>query len=396
VADSIGEPIRDAVVQLLRNSTVDGRKRTTLEQRSRTDDQGNYRIGPIPEGTYYVAVSAAPWRTAELLVQRAYAGLNPEESVSDTPAYALTYYPNTVDPRAASALELESGGEARADFSLTKGKSATVTLHVNSDKANGFFTLTGFGLAGAGGTVRMDYLANHSAVYSVSPGRYIASFTGGGSVSATKTIDVGSADVTVELTPAPPTTVAGNVLFGNKPRSLLTLLLFDEDSGGVVSREVDVQGNFSFSGVEPGAYRATLRGDDNYYISQITGEGAAINGKLIEISSGAQVKLNVTAAEDAGEVKGFALRGETPAPSVLAVLAPREESSDPYAYRASQTASDGSFDFRNIPPGDYLLFAVDKLDLEYANSEALKPYLVVGKPIRVQAQARVTERVPVQ
>ena len=64
---------------------------------------------------------------------------------------------------------------------------------------------------------------------------------------------------------------------------------------------------------------------------------------------------------------------KTPVSGVQAMLAPRRGSPDPGDYRAYQTDGDGSFDFKNVRTGDYVLFAVPQLDLEYANPAVVKP-----------------------
>lgn len=83
--------------------------------------------------------------------------------------------------------------------------------------------------------------------------------------------------------------------------------------------------------------------------------------------------------------------GGKPVAGVLAVLAPKNDSKDPDDYRGFQTDSDGSFDYQNVRAGDYVLFAVERVDLEYANPAAVRPYLASGKPVRIPAHAAIIE-----
>jgi hypothetical protein len=64
-------------------------------------------------------------------------------------------------------------------------------------------------------------------------------------------------------------------------------------------------------------------------------------------------------------------------------------------YRGYQTESDGSFDFRDIPAGRYLLFAVDDTGFEYANPAAVGPYLPAAKPVTIEAHGSLTERISI-
>jgi hypothetical protein len=89
------------------------------------------------------------------------------------------------------------------------------------------------------------------------------------------------------------------------------------------------------------------------------------------------------------------MNGDTPVPGVLAVLAPLAPSKDPYEYRGFQTDSDGSFDYQYVRAGDYVLFAVDRLDFEYATPEAVFPYLASGKAVRIDPHSISNEHVAV-
>ena len=108
-------------------------------------------------------------------------------------------------------------------------------------------------------------------------------------------------------------------------------------------------------------------------------------------SPGATVQLSIVASDDIGTLKGFVMDGGKPVAGVLAVLAPKNDSKDPGDYRGFQTDSDGSFDYQNVRAGDYVLFAVERVDLEYANPAAVRPYLTGGKPVHIPAHAAIVE-----
>jgi hypothetical protein len=72
------------------------------------------------------------------------------------------------------------------------------------------------------------------------------------------------------------------------------------------------------------------------------------------------------------------------------VLAPVRTSS---GYRTFQTDSDGSFSFTDIPLGDYILFAVVDVALEYTNPEIARPYLAAGRPVRIAAGVVISETI---
>ena len=69
----------------------------------------------------------------------------------------------------------------------------------------------------------------------------------------------------------------------------------------------------------------------------------------------------------------------------------KNDSNDPDDYRGFQTDSDGSFDYQNVRAGEYILFAVERLDLEYGNPSVVRRYLASGQRVRITAHAVVVE-----
>ena len=61
VTDENNDPVEHAMVRLFEQSTEDGRQKTIPMGHEQTDDQGQFRIGHLEPGTYYLAVSARPW-----------------------------------------------------------------------------------------------------------------------------------------------------------------------------------------------------------------------------------------------------------------------------------------------------------------------------------------------
>lgn len=226
----------------------------------------------------------------------------------------------------------------------------------------------------------------------VPPGRYSVRYvTPQGSMH--KTVEVGTADVTVEVTPRPAPSIVGKVAFANPPRSTVYLRLINEATGSAIARAVDRDGSFTWNSVGVARYRPLLGGTDGLFIAQIAVEGAANKDGVIDIVDGSVIKMNIAASDQTGRLKGFVKTGDRPVPAALVVLAPRVPSTDPHVYRGFQTESDGSFDFTNVPAGDYLLFAMDRVDLEYTNPEAVGPYLARAKPFRIEPHGVYTETI---
>jgi hypothetical protein len=397
VTDDRGEPVENALVQLIVSTVARGRKHFGTVGWLWTNDEGNYRFGPLPAGTYYLAVTGAPWYSARLVSQ---GNSQPKGPSQPTPAYAPMYYPSAVDLRDAAPLIVGQGSEARADFRLLT--ISGVTLQVNCPDArgrNGLLSVLADGIEGVQGFQRqLNFTGPSQAIAGVPPGRYIVRIAGTGEnpFSVRKTIDVGASDVVIDLAMQPPPTVAGKVTFknaGTKPRSTMYAVLVNEATGGTVARPIDSDGSFAWPAVTVGRYRPEVSGTDGYFVSQVSVEGATLKDGVVDVMDGAAVRLDVVVSDETGRLKGFVVNGDKPAPGVLVVLAPRAASADPYEYRGFQTESDGSFDFQNIRAGDYLLFSVDNPDFEYANPDAVRIYLTSGLAVRIDAHGLYTERI---
>jgi len=76
------------------------------------------------------------------------------------------------------------------------------------------------------------------------------------------------------------------------------------------------------------------------------------------------------------------------------VLAPAGGSTDILRYRGFQTDSDGSFDFQNVPAGDYMLFATADTSVEYANPEVVRLFLTGAKAIHLEPHGTHSEKIP--
>lgn len=61
VTDEHGDGVENATVQAIREGVTAGKKIDSVAGTGQTDDLGNYRIGPVAGGTYYVVATAVPW-----------------------------------------------------------------------------------------------------------------------------------------------------------------------------------------------------------------------------------------------------------------------------------------------------------------------------------------------
>jgi hypothetical protein len=383
VVDEEGDPARDVSVQLLRDWVAAGRKSIVPVEAAQTDDRDQYRIGPLPAGTYYVVATNRHRREPKGDGRLRAGGQAPDPGAG----YVPIYYPGVVEFRRAEPIALRSGAEKRADIALSAAPAASVRLRcpgwgTEDESCPGWARLFP---EGAGGIV-LDSLD------AVPPGRYTLRFTGDGK-TLSKVVDVGSGDMTVDLAVKPQAVVSGKVAFKHAPpKGAAPHVALVDEAGETFQAAIDPDGAFRFTGIAGGKFRPYVNASSAVFIEEMTAEGAAIEDGVLDIGGSAEVRLNIVAGDETGRLKGFAMRGDAPVPEVLVVLAPRNGYFEPLGF---QTESDGSFDYETVPAGDYLLFAVDKLDFEYANPEVTRPYLAGAMAVHIPARGVVEQRVPV-
>jgi hypothetical protein len=377
VVDDAGEPVAQGLVELLGSRIIDGRRQLTKDSFKRTDDTGEYRFSSLPAGSYYLVVSGVPW----------YTGFN--ETMGDSAprsmthaGYGIRYHPNAGDPAAAEPLILTAGQEATSNFTLLPVPAVSVYVHCGQhEELTKQYTLTAPGLPGNPVSVRQGSgTGDLYNLWGVPPGHYTlrAEATDGSRTwYGTNEFDVAAADMDVGVTLREASSLSGAVVpeSGGSLPAQFTVVLRDE-TGRSQPLAMGAGGRFSIPAIPPGRYRVGFSGADDYYLQSWSAEGGRREGEMLDIPAGAAVRLTLSAARGVGRIAGSVYRDGQPLPGALVVLSP--------ANRAMPSNSDGSYEFRGLPPGEYALFAVeDGADLEYANPAALRPYLSGAKKVLV-------------
>jgi len=387
VVDSSGDPVQNALVQVLRWATVAGQRKVRPVRSGWTSDDGVYAIGFLPSGSYFVAVTAEPWYG------------QPRRSDGTAEAFPPYFHPNTPDPRAAAAIVLRPGQEAVADFTLTPAPAFTLTLRARGAQPSQL-RLASEGIQGT--PIWHSAIQNGSLpVYSfrLVPGRYTAWTWGGdGPVAGTQTIELGSNNTELDLGADEPVNVAAAVgLAGVKPSEVpnLGLTLMTEDGARHTSRMIPHDGALKYPATPPGRYRLALIGvgAQEAYIDSVSAEGARFAKGVLELGAGTTVRLRVAVSGNGGRVEGKVYRASRPFPGALVVLAPPSDTGNPADYLGFVSDSDGSFEYKCVKPGEYVIFVVeDGSELEYTNPSVVAPYLKSGRPVLVQPRESMNLR----
>jgi hypothetical protein len=389
VVDSSGEPVEQALVQLVSSRVVAGQRVTNTTSWSRTDDRGEYRFWQFPAGTYFLTVSGKPW----------YADRPGAEAISAS--YVTAYY-GGADASRPTPLVLKPGEEAVANFSLATVPGAQVAVKYDAPEGiKGTIALTMQGIGASEGYQRQESTRRSPHQFGgVPPGAYdvvIRGTVGGVTYSGRRSVQVSGPEASVEVALAKLPSITGQVELGEgvTRRAPLYLSLIPADGGRAAAALVRPDGSFQLPTVAAARYRVRLGSTDGLFASSIRVEGSDYRGGVLDLHEGQTVTLRIAAANHVGHPGGVVLRDGRPIEGVMVVLMPAAPTTDPLQFRGYVTDTDGTFEYRNTPAGDYLLFAVDDPDLEYANPAALEPYRAKATPVKVEAKATSTHKLTV-
>jgi len=417
VLDEDGDPMANVEVTVLR------RKASAFEPSgsAQTNDLGEYRIGGLLAGKYYVVASPLP--NFQTLVR---AKQNSGDTANAAPslAYGVTYYPNAADRAQASPIELHAGEEMPVDFSLTRRHSARIRGRVSGLNAGYPSAVILRGKDGNAtfnaGEVGKD---GKFEIANVAPGSYtLTAMTVGAETPliTRRAIEVGTADIDdVQLTPLPPATVRGQVHFSGKfpkPDASQTIVYLrptegddpydgvtiDGDGSATSPNLVKVKpgGSFELRNVAPGVYEIDVSGDAKEFGNAFVESLAVGTKNYVDTGlniSGGTMAVDVTVSGEAGIIDGTVTSDKNEPAGECVVVAVPEARFRAQAARYQKVLADqsGHFMLRGLRPGAYTLFAWEHLDGdEYRDADFLKSF--EGRAVEVKVEKSSRQTVPLK
>ena len=408
--DESGQPAVNTTVRAMRNTMQNGDRRfVTFGTSATTDDRGVYRIYGLPPGDYIVGAAgragAAATQGAEL---RLTTDLDVHHATTAGPlvpappdrsvAFASTYFPGTPISTQASLVTLRAGEERDGiDFALQLVPTTRIDGTVSMPDGSALPSSAQLTLVAGGQTafpgipfdgLRTTRVASDGSfsISGVAPGQYTLLAR-----AATPQILWASAEIAVDgervtglsLSLQPGMTVAGRVAFDGarlaRPPNLsaVRVTLQPVQSQGSVAMSpnpvfADANGRFTIAGVTPGRYRltATLPGRPGQGPWSL--RSAIVNGQdtldlpfLLQpnqIVSDALVSFSDRAAQLTGSVLNAA---GVAVPESTVILFPADPALwMPQARRIQgvRPSADGSYAFRNLPAGAYLVIGRDDVE----------------------------------
>jgi hypothetical protein len=420
VTDEFSEAVRGAQVMLFWEGITNGRHAVQMRNQASTDDQGRYRLVGLQPGRYYLAVHAQPWYAQHnaLRSSDARSDVSPgfhaatEQNANLDVVYPLTYYPRETDVARAGAISLHPGERVTADFELQPVPSLHLRFPVRGTDLNQIpgmqvmqqifgqsipadsqiisrdtDSIEVAGIPPGHLVVRLDMNADPANVKGMRSMQQEIDATRDGTVNLTETSDGVVVSGKVEI--------AGTV--GLPDSAGITLRSVETGSDYFANISKEGKNAFQIADVKPGSYNVFLGNIPDFYIDKMQAVGAAVSGNNVTIGTAPQVRLAVSIGQGLGRVDGVALRDAKPVAGVMIALIPNQPQNDPFQFRRDQSDSDGSFTLQEVPPGRYMLVAIENgWSQEWADPAVFKQWLSGGKAIQVASHEKYTVEIQVQ
>jgi 5-hydroxyisourate hydrolase-like protein (transthyretin family) len=376
--DTEGKPVSGVPVSaLLAAYTPEGYRRfsgpasnaASAPGAARTNEKGEYNLS-VPHGNYYVRAAYYPSPQLPMLGQTWVGQL------------ALgTFYPGVTDGGLASAVRVPLGAEVTADMTVSPPKSLNISGKIVAAFGSPIGSLGNFNvLLFPRDPNALTYLTPPSllvlpnsngrfSLASVAPGEYYLAARGGAAYYAQIPIDVKDSnieDLTLEV--APPVNAKVQVTIQGTASvfsfdAIAGLGLRHEFGASPVTARIAADGTGQLSNLAPGRYvfqTLPLPGDS--YVADVRQGDRSVLSEVIAIeidSLPLQVFINPAGGRIEGEVRDS--NGSTvPGFITLVPQGGDGKAQTTVNYRVAAEAS-GRFTLRNIPPGEYKIFAWESI-----------------------------------
>ncbi|MCC6587139.1 MAG: carboxypeptidase regulatory-like domain-containing protein [Bryobacterales bacterium] len=423
ITDEDGDPIQSAQVQLMRAAYARGRRQLIPATGGvSTNDLGEYRMYGIPPGRYYLAVTPRTGFAGAAAAGRFAAG-GRGGPVSFSPLggsgqnYAPMYFPGTHDLETATLLDLPAGSDFRGlDLRLAKVRTYKIggrVIGAPNEGRGGMVMLVPKNSSGLFGDRLMAPFRASTGIFEIAgvrPGSYILTaniIDQETRLSARMPVEVGEGDIAnLSITPVAGGQLTGIVRVVDGAALNLTSIrvqLQPSQEGpflyGTDVSPVDAEGRFTIAQVSAGQYDVVVSGlAENGYVQSIKyGEADVLAGGL-DLNSSPSGNLDITVSPYGAEITGAATNPDgNPQSGTVVLLIPATDRQRIDLYKTVNADRSGAYHFRGIPPGDYLLFALDdhergaEFDPKYieqfekqAEKVTLRDRASESKPLKIQ------------
>ena len=360
-----GEPIENIQVRAERYRYFKGKRRLLPVGFAETDDRGKFRLFDLAPGEYYISASKEP--------------MGYEQSSS----YEPTYYPGVADPSQSSPVTIRAGNEF-PDVDITlhrvhvfhiRGRVTKEIVDTSLTSATVYLatTLEPWEEFGTAGTIR-DANGDFD-LGSVRPGTYdlIAKLSYKGKVyQARRKVTVTDSDVDgVRLVLTPGATLRGVIQTdGSVDLSKVRVQLRPPNGmmfGSYGNSAISPDGTLEFDSVPDGHYLVEMYDlPKNAYVKSATLGDEDVLDSGFDIANGQAPgsSLKIVVSANGAQIGGTVMLDGRPFNDALVTLLPADiaKLSDDLWFKSVTTDQYGNYSLAGIRPGDYRLFAWEKIE----------------------------------
>ncbi len=391
VVDQDGDPMPSVGITVSRKSYSSGRQHWESAGSERTNDVGEFRIGDLLPGRYFISASPPP-DFQSLATPPKEAG---QTNAKPEMAYVTTYYPATTDRSQAAEIELRASEESPVNFTLVPSPTFRIRGTVSNLSADADAAVTlyshEFNLVSSMTEVGKNGVFELRGVV---PGSYTVvatALSGESAQSARQSVELATSNVEgLRLVPVPGTSVKGRLRtegVGHVDLSQFLLLLHSEDDDNNSFNTIPLQdarvkkdGSFEWKGVPSGKYdiqlaTETAAGADYFLKSLVVGERNIPDATLTVSST--PLSLDLIVSPKGGSIEGTAVdeKNQAVANAVVVAIPESRYRNRPDRYHKAVTDQHGRFNLRGLNPATYTLIAWDELDGDpYFDPQFLKNY----------------------
>jgi hypothetical protein len=381
VVDENGDPIEDATVSIYTMTIVGGRRRLVPGGTNRrTDDFGRFRLFSVDPGEYVLAAATASTGAHRL------------------PGYAPAYFPGTPSLADAQVVAVKTGDELFGlDLRLVPGRAARISGTVVDSTGQPFegeLLLDASRRSGvlAAPAIRQRPNAKGDFEFvNIAPGDYVLQASGRGRNGiefATRFLVVGEDDIgALIMRTATGSLVSGRItLEGSRGRALprdfqFNFLTANEDFSpdpGVYRARIGDDWTFEYDGLF-GTLLIRPGGRPEWLLRSVRVNGVDVTDTPLSFGrrEDSLTDVEVILTNQGAELTGSAidLRGQTGLPYTVVVFPIDRERWTRHSrfVKAVRADPDGTFTVRGLPASEYLVAAVDRLQMSDGSGEWQEP-----------------------